>query len=126
MKLKSIFIYNAVIAFPFGVCLVLIPSLILSIYGIELTPGGSFVAQLFGSVLIFVALLCWFARNSEDSEARQAIVLASFLESTLGFIVALIAKLSGVINILGWSIVVLYFSIAIGFGYFQFIGETTE
>ncbi len=126
MKLKTLFVYNAVITFPFGVGLVLWPAFILNLYGVELSPGGSFVAQLLGSALIFVALLCWFTRNSEDSEARRAIVLASFLESTLGCIIVLIAKLSGVINILGWLIVVLYFSIAMGYGYFQFIEQRSS
>ena len=123
MKIKGLFIYNAVITFPFGVCLVLLPELILSIYGIELGQGGAFAARLLGSALIFVALLCWFARNSADSEARQAIVLSSFLESMLGTVIALIAVLTGVTNLLGWMIVVLYLSIAIGYGYFQFAGD---
>jgi hypothetical protein len=123
MKLKTLFIYNTVVTFPFGVCLVLVPAFILDLYGVELGLGGSFVARLLGSALIFVALLCWFARDSEDTEARRAIVFASFLESTLGFIIALIATLSGIINLLGWLIVVLYLSIAIGYGYFQFMGE---
>ena len=107
MKLKTLLIYNAVITFPFGVSLVLVPAFILNLYGVKLSTGGSFVAQLFGSALIFVALLCWFARNSGDSDARRAIVFASFLESILGCIIALIATMSGVTNFLGWLIVVL-------------------
>ena len=68
MKLKALFIYNAVITFPFGICLVLLPALILSIYGIELGEGGAFAARLLGSALIFVALLCWFARNQDKGQ----------------------------------------------------------
>jgi hypothetical protein len=120
MTLKRLFILNAVMTFPFGVGLIFFPRLIIAIYGIELNSGGDFVAQLLGSALIFVALLCWFARNSEDSDARRAIVLASFLESSLGFIIALIAKLSSIINLLGWMIVGLYLFIAIGYGFFYF------
>lgn len=126
MKLKTLFIYNIVVAFPFGAGLVVAPVSILTLFGIKLNPGGAFVAQLFGSVLIFVALLCWFARNSEDSEARRAIVLASFLESILGCIIALIAKLSGLTNLLGWLIVALYFSMTVGYGYFWFEGQKSS
>ncbi len=123
MKLSILFIYNSVITLTFGAGLIIVPGLILNLFSVDLSPGGSFVARLLGSALIFVALLCWFARNAEDSEARQAIILASFLESALGCVVALIATLSGVINVLGWLIVILYFSITIGYGYFQIIGQ---
>jgi hypothetical protein len=35
----------------------------------------------------------------------------------IGFVVALIGQLSGLVNALGWLTVALYFFLAIGFGY---------
>jgi len=124
MRLRTLLIYNAAVTFPFGIGLVAAPTSLISLYGATLSPAGAVVAQLFGSALIFVGLLCWFARKASESEALRAIVLASFLESTLGFIVALLAQLSGVLNVLGWSNVALYLSLALGYGYFQLVKKS--
>ncbi len=119
MKLRTLFIFNSIVSFLFGSALVVVPKTLISLYGVTLTSGGAVIAQLFGSALIFVGLLCWLARNAESSEALQAIVLASFLESILGFVIALMAQVAGVFNILGWAAVGLYLCLAAGYGYFQ-------
>jgi hypothetical protein len=63
-------------------------------------------------------MLTWFARNSQESEARWSIVLALFVYDAIGFIVTLISILSGTLNSLGWLVVALYLFLALGFGYF--------
>jgi ABC-type multidrug transport system permease subunit len=63
-------------------------------------------------------MLTWFARNSQESEARWAIILALFAYDAVGFVVSLIAVIAGVLNPLGWLIVALYLLLALGFGYF--------
>ena len=126
MTLKMLFVYNVVVTLPFGVALVLAPVPLISLYGVALGREQSVVAQLFGSALVFVGLLCWFARNSQESEARRAIVLASFLECSLGFVIALLAQVSGKLNPLGWSNVFLYLSFSVGYGYFHFVRRREE
>ena len=51
----------------------------------------------------------------------RAIVLANWASATLGFLAALLQQLSGGVNALGWSSVVIYLSLAPGFAYFQFM-----
>ena len=63
----------------------------------------------------------WFARDAGESKARRGIVIALFVGDVLGFIVALLGQLSGVLNALGWSTVALYLLFALGYGYFQFV-----
>jgi len=123
MKLKTLMIINAIVAIVFGVVFVIIPSQVLSLYG----PGTgdvmsvlNYMGQFFGASLIGFGLLTWTARNAADSEARKAIVLALFVSDSIGFVVALIGQINNVVNALGWSTVVIYLLLAIGFGYFQF------
>ena len=121
MKLKTLMIFNAIVAIVFGVCFVLIPAQVLSLYGDEVAnPRLIYICQLFGAALIGLGLLAWTARNVTDSEARKAIVLALFVAPSVGFVVALIGQINNVVNILGWSTVGIYFLLALGFGYFQF------
>ena len=120
MKLSTLLVINTIIAGIFGIAFVLIPWQVLSMYGVEPNPALNYVGQLFGVALVTIAILSWFARNAEASDARKAIVLAFFFGDGIGFIVALIAQLGNVVNALGWLTVVIYLLLTLGFGYFQF------
>jgi len=121
MKLSTLMVINAIVAFLFGLSFVFVAGTLLSFYGITLSPGGLVVARLFGAALLGYAVLTWFARKAEESEARRAIVLALFIGDAVGFIMALLGQLSGAVNALGWSTVAIYLLLALGFGYFQFV-----
>lgn len=63
-------------------------------------------------------LLTWFARNAAWSEARRAAILGLCVYDAVGFVVTLIAQLTGVVGPLGWLLVAIYLFFAVGFGYF--------
>ena len=120
MKLKVLFIINAIIAFVFGVAFVIIPAQVYSLYSIEASAGLNYMGQLFGAALIGFGLIAWLARNSADSDSRRAIILAFFIADGIGFVIALIGQLNEILGSLGWLTVAIYLLLAIGFGYFQF------
>ena len=120
MKLSTLMVVNALVAAVFGVGFVVVPGQVMSLYGTEVTPQLQYVAQLFGAALLGFAVLTWTARNALDSDARRAIVLALFVGDGIGFVVSLIGQLGGVMNALGWSTVVIYLLLALGFAYFCF------
>jgi hypothetical protein len=120
MKLSTLMVVNAVIAAAFGVCFVVVPGQLMSFYGPEVSPQLEYVARLFGAALLGFAVLTWTARNAPDSDTRRAILLALVVGDGVGFVVALIGQIGGVMNALGWSTVVIYLLLAIGFGYFCF------
>ena len=121
MKLRNLFIVNAVISFVFGIATVLVPTMLLSLYGITLSEAGIVVTRLYGAALLSHCLLTWLARDVPHSEARRAIVPALFVSDIIGFIVGLLGQLAGVANPLGWSVPVIYVLLALGYGYFQFV-----
>lgn len=120
MKLSSLLMVNAIIAGVFGLVFVLIPSQILSFYGVEADPALNYMGQLFGAAIFGFAVLSWSARNAGSSQARKAIVLALCISNCIGFVVALISQLGGIVNAFGWSTVAIYLLLALGFGYFLF------
>lgn len=126
MKLKTLMIINTIVATLFGVTFVIVPSNVYSLYGIMADEQLIYMGQLFGSTLIGFALLTWLARKATDSDARKAILYALFSGDCIGFIVALIAQIGKVVNSLGWSTVVIYLLLAVGFGYFQFIRSASK
>ncbi len=120
MKLNVLFIITAIIACVFGVLFLIIPAQVYSWYAIESGGALNYMGQLFGALLIAIGLISWRSRNAADSDTRKAIVLAIFIGDGIGFIIALIGQLNGVVGSLGWLTVVIYLLLTLGFGYFQF------
>jgi hypothetical protein len=94
-----------------------------ALYNVTLNAGGVFVGQLFGAALIGFGVLNWFARTVTDSKGVRAVVLANLVGDVVGFVIALVGQLTGVggVNQFGWSTVVIYLLLALGFAYFQFV-----
>lgn len=126
MKLKTLFIFNAVATIIFGIGSVLAPDTLMNLFGSTLNPAGALMMQYGGVWLIGIGLLAWFARNSVNSDARRAIVLAFVICYSIAFIVALLGQLNNVLNAFGWGTVALNLVLALGYGYFQFVKPVTE
>ena len=118
MKLKTLLIIKAIVCLCLGIPILVVPNFMYSIFGATLAAGGVFAAREYGASMMGNFMLAWFARNSPESDTRWAIVLAMFVYDAIGFVVSLIAILSGAINPLGWLVVALYLLLALGFGYF--------
>ena len=118
MKLKTLLIIKAAVCLCLGLSILIAPDFIYSIFGAALAAGGAFAAREYAASIMGNLMLTWFARNSQESDARWAIVLALCVYDAVGFIVTLIAMFTGVLNSLGWLIVLLYLFFAVGFGYF--------
>jgi hypothetical protein len=121
MRLSSVLVVAAIIGAAFGVAFVVASGPLLSVYGITLDKAGTLVAQLFGALLIGLAVLNWFARNVTDPDARQAVVYGNLVGDVIGFVVILIGQLGGIANAVGWSSVAIYLLLALGFAYVQFM-----
>ena len=120
MKLSHVMILTAVLTGIFGLAFVFVPVQILSYYGNTAGAPLELIGRFFGSGLIGFAVMAWWARNAADSDARKALVLGFLVSTFVGFIVALMGQLGGMVNALGWSTVAIYLILALGFAYFQF------
>jgi hypothetical protein len=123
MNLRNVFIVNAVLGIIFGLAFLLMPAQTTALYGVDLTEGGLFVTRLLAAEFITLGILAWLVREMEASATRQTIVMAYFISNTLGFLVSLYAQLTGVVNGLGWTTVIIYLLLALAFGYFQFMRQ---
>lgn len=124
--LRGLFVLNSIVAIIFGVAFVLVTDALLQLYDVHLDAAGLYVGQLFGGALIGYAILTWLVQNEADSSARRAILLMLFVVDVIGFILSLIAQLNNVVNALGWSTVVIYAILGLGFGYFRFLYSEPE
>ena len=125
MKFSCLMAIKAVICLFFGIMLILLPEALLSLLGVTIGVGGILMARLYAASLFGNLMLTWFARKAEASATRHAIVLDLFVYDAIGFVVALIAVLTGVMGPLGWLIVAIYLLLTLGFGYFLIAKQST-
>lgn len=120
MKVSTFLIIKAIVSLAFGIALVLLPVVLMGLYGVTLDPVGAFMARFVGACLIGIGLICWLGRSVAD-DGQRAITLALFIGDTVGSIVALVGQLSGLMNALGWMIVAIWLLLALGNGYCRFL-----
>lgn len=118
MKFRTLMIIKAVVCLGLGVPILVVPVFLYSLFGASLTPGGVFAAREYGASLIGNLILTWFARNAVESEVRRTIALALCVYDAIGFVITLIALITGALGPLGWLAAVIYLFFAVGSGYF--------
>lgn len=121
MKLNTLFTITTVGALAFTIAFLFFPGPYLSIFGLQADSATLWVSRYLGSAAFGYTLLAWFARNSADSEARRAIVLAMLGVWSVSFIGLLLGQIAGMVNSLGWVMVVLMALFTAAYGYFQFV-----
>ncbi len=122
MSYRNVLSIASVIAFIFGLGFMLMPGQLVRFYNVELTPPGALIAQLYGATLLSFGVLNWLARGFNDNTVQQAVLTANLVGDALGTIFALIGQLGGVpgVNALGWSTVLIYLLLTLGFAYLRF------
>ena len=125
MTYKNLLTIASIIALIFGLGFILMPGQLVSFYNVVLTPAGILVAQLYGATLLGFGLLNWFARGFSDNATQQAILTANLVGDALGSIFSLMGQLGGVpgVNSLGWSTVLIYVLLTLGFAYLRFFSR---
>lgn len=119
MNLTKFLTVNGILFVPFGLLLFAIPNSIFPLFAIHLDTDGTLMARVFGSALLSVGLICFFAREAgPKSVGMKAILLGNFLFHFLDSISTVVASFRNVMNSLGWMFATLHFVLALGFLYF--------
>ncbi len=122
MTLQNLFLINSAISVFFSLALLLMPGPMLELFSLSGDPTEKLLLQYFGAQLLATGLLTLFAMNTKELRSQRSLTLAFFIADGIGFIVGLGGMLTGVMGTLGWGFVLGYLLLALGFGYFQFIG----
>jgi len=118
LKIKS------VISVFSGLTMVFLSAYLMQIFDISLDRGGTVMSQWTGACLTGIGIICWYSSNEAKSALRDGVLLALFICDTIAFAVTLIAKLSGLGNVLVWSNVILWLVLALGLAYYRFIDKS--
>ncbi len=117
MSFRTLLIIKAVVCLVFGLFLLLAPATLLDLLGATLNDAGTFTAREYGAAMMGTLLLCWFAKDVKAADARGAILLDLLVYDLIGVVITLMVVFSGVMNVLGWGIVVVYLFFTLGSAY---------
>jgi hypothetical protein len=120
MRLKTLLQAAGVLALAFGLGFLLLPRTLLPLYGVTAEPTIVLMARFFGAALVQLGSILYLIRDVSDITTRRGVVIGSFLGSLAGFVVSLTAQFWGLLNSFGWSTVVIYGLLLVGYGFFVF------
>jgi len=116
--MNALFLVYLIVEVIFGIGFLFIPGLMMGPMGVTLDETSTTFARLFGSLIISIPVLLFFARKSASSEFKRGVVYCIFTYLLASTIILLITQLKGLMNPMGWGIVVLHFVFMLWFGYY--------
>ncbi len=115
MRLNSLLLVAGLLALVFGLGFLLVPQTVLGVYGIQPDPATALMSRFFGAALVHVGAALYLIRDVQEGPAQRALVVAGVVGSLVGLGVALAGQLSGQVNAMGWSTVLIYGALLLGY-----------
>jgi tellurite resistance protein TehA-like permease len=116
--MNALFLVYLIVEVIFGIGFLFVPGLMMGPMGVTLDETSTTFARLLGSLIISIPVLLFLARKSASTEFRRGVVYCIFTYLLLSTIILLITQLKGLMNPLGWGIVILHFVFMLWFGYY--------
>jgi len=109
MNVKLFLAIAAAIAVVYGIAFVSIPGFVLAIYG-DATPNALAILgfRFFGLSLLSLGLIGWFVRETSDWTALRGLLLGLSVGNVVGVVVSIWGTVTGIMNAMGWSAVLIY------------------
>jgi hypothetical protein len=118
--MKSLFTVTVIVELIFGLGFVATPDLLIGTFGVNLSGFSITLGRMFGSALLGFVTLLWYARNSSSSDLHKAALRGMFVYWLVSTVVMIPAQLAGLVNTMGWSVIVLHLGFLIAYGVFAF------
>ena len=116
--MNTLFLVYLIVEAIFGIGFLFVPGLMMDPMGVTLDETSTTFTRLFGSLIISIPVLLFFARKSASSEFKRGVVYCIFIYLLASTIILLITQLNGLMNTMGWSIVILHLVFMLWFGYY--------
>ena len=121
MSYKVVLVINALVALVFAVVFLFVPTMALKRFGVDEYASTKLVLQFFGTGLLTIGLLAWFAKNVTDANVQKGMSMAMLIGSLAGLVMSIIGAATHAVRILGWLAIVIYAVFVLGYGFLLFL-----
>ena len=116
--MNTLFLVYLIVEAIFGIGFIVAPGLLMGPMGLTLDETSTTFARLFGSLIISIPVLLFLARKSASAEFKRGVVYCIFIYLLLSTTILLVTQIKGLMNSMGWGIVILHFGFMLWFGNF--------
>jgi hypothetical protein len=124
--MKTLFLAYMIVEAIFGIGFLFAPAILMGPMGVTLDATSANFARLLGTLILSIPVLLFFARKSTSTEFKRGVAYSLFTYLLLSTILLFITQLNGLMNGMGWGIVILHLVFMIWFGYYLFIKTNPE
>lgn len=121
MSYRTLFLINSLIAFALGAAFLVVPTRAIGQFGVDSYASTRMVAQFFGTALLAVGLLLWFAKDVTDEAVQRGMGIALLAGAIAGLIVTVIGTAGGVLRTNGWMAMLVYVLLGLGYVFLIFM-----
>ena len=115
-KVKYVFIVNSILTLIFGLGFLIIPDILMPLFGFSILNDGPLAFRFFGSVVIGLSILTAAVRNEEPSPIRRAVIFQLFVMYILLDVLKLM--FCNLTNPMIWVMFVIHTLLVVAYGFF--------
>jgi ABC-type Fe3+-siderophore transport system permease subunit len=123
MTSRTLLTITAVVAILYGLTFLLVPDTINALYGVPSAPHIALYTRFFGSALLGLGVITWFAKDFRSWDAIRGVLIGIAVTTAIGGLIALFAVVTGLSNAMTWTSVVVYALLLAGAVYWLSQGE---
>ena len=121
MNYRIMFLINAFIAVLLGIGFLAVPDRVLDQFGMDAYAATRLVSQFFGTALLGLGLLLWFAKDVTEANLQKGMGISLLIGTAAGLVITLFGATSGVLRANWWIAVVVYALLGAAYAYLVFL-----
>jgi hypothetical protein len=121
MNYRIMFLINAFISVLLGLGFLVLPNRILGLLGINEYAATKLISQFFGTAMLGLGLLLWFAKDVTEVNLIKGMGIALLAGAAAGLIPTVISTTSGILRANWWIAMVLYAILGLENAYLVFL-----
>ena len=126
MTYRILFVLNAIVSFLFGVAFLVVSTRALNIFGVDDYASTKMMTQFFGTAMLALGLVLWFAKDVADEAVSRGIGIALLVGAAAGLIVTIIGTTGGALREFAWVVMLIYVLFGLGYAYLIFLRPRTQ
>ena len=126
MNYRTMFLINSFIAVLFGLGFLIIPSLVLNQFGVDQYAATKLASQFFGTAMLALGLLLWFAKDVMDANLQKGMGLALLVSAAAGLAITIVGTVTGILRSNWWIAMLVYVLFGLAYAYLVFMKPKSE